>query len=97
MGNLLRTELAVLGTLITLLIPKKDMIPYRHSQIYGDMNKLLLCIVAIIIITFVVSLFERHLNEEIRQSSAYAAKQARNQKINGRLVFAAFFRILFLW
>jgi len=68
MGNLLRTELAVLGTLITLLITTKDMIPYRHSQIYGDMNKLLLCIVAIIIITFVVSLFERHLNEEIRHS-----------------------------
>ena len=38
MGNLLRTELAVLGTLITLLITTKDMIPYRHSQIYGDMN-----------------------------------------------------------
>jgi len=60
MGNLLRTELAVLGTLITFLITTKDMIPYWYSQIYSDMNELLLCLVGIIIITFIVSLFERH-------------------------------------
>jgi len=56
MGNLLRTELAVLGTLITFIIAIKDMIPYWYSHTLYEMNCLLLANVVIMFITLGVSL-----------------------------------------